>query len=182
MNHQPFEDWLLSKETLDPEQKAGLNQHLQSCSNCANLAAAWQAVEQEIAHTPQAAPAPGFTTRWQARLAEKRAQRQRRIAWWVIALSLLGALGFFLLPNWQRITSLSLSQLLVSGLYSLTLLFARIDSAEVLFRLFLREVNPVIPIAVVSSFATILSVLSLIWIASLVKIYNPLGVQHEARH
>jgi uncharacterized membrane protein YhaH (DUF805 family) len=181
MNHQPFEDWLLSKEPLAQEQEADLRQHLQDCPSCANLATAWQAVEHEIKQTAQAAPAPGFSERWQARLVEKRTQKQRRLAWWVIGLNLSAALGIFLALNYNRLASLSFSKLLVSALYSLTLLFARIDSAEVLVKMLFEEVNPLIPLAVISLTGSILSLLCLVWIASLLKIYIPQGARNEAR-
>jgi len=181
MNHQPFEDWLLSKEPLAQEQEAGLRQHLEECPSCANLAAAWQAVEHEIKQTAQATPAPGFSERWQARLVETRAQKQRRLAWWVIGLNFSAALGIFLALNWNRLASLSFSKLLVNALYSLTLLFARIDSAEVLVRMLFEEVNPLIPLAVISLTGTILSLLCLVWIASMLKIYIPQGARNETR-
>jgi hypothetical protein len=180
MNHQPFEEWLLSKEPLAQGQEADLRQHLQECPSCANLTTAWQAVAYEIKQTAQAAPAPGFSQRWQARLAEKHAQKQRRLAWWVMGLNLSTALGIFLALNWNHLANLSFSNLLVNGLYSLTLLFARIDSAEILVRMLFEEVNPLIPLAFISLTGSILSLLCLVWIASLIKIYNFLGEYPKA--
>jgi hypothetical protein len=179
MNHQPFEDWLLSKEPITPEQETELRQHLHDCPDCTNLAFTWQAVAQELERAPQAAPAPGFGNRWQARLAEKRAQKQRRFTWWVIGLNLSAALGIFLALNLHRLSSLSFSQLLVSALYTFTLILARIDSAEVLFKLFFSEVNPLIPLGIISVIGTSLSVLSLIWIFSMWKIFIPQGARNE---
>ena len=34
MNHQPFENWLLSEEPLPPENKRELDTHLQTCDQC----------------------------------------------------------------------------------------------------------------------------------------------------
>ena len=177
MNHQPFEDWLLSKEALTQEQEAELHQHLQDCLACTNLATAWQAVEHEIKQAPQAAPAPRFNERWQARLAEKRTQKQRRLAWWMSA-----ALGILLALNWNRLAGLSFANLLVNALYSFTLLSARIESAETLARILFAEVNPLIPLGVISFTGCVLTLLCLIWIASMLKIFIPQGVRNEARH
>jgi len=182
MNHQPFEDWLLSDEPIDQEQEANLRQHLNDCPQCTTLSQALQSVEQEMARTPQVSPASGFTERWQARLAAKLAQQQRRLVWCAIGFSLSAALGIFLALNWNRLASLSFSKLLALALYSITLTFARIGSAQVLFKLLLEDVNPVIPIAFVALFATSLSVLCLVWIVTMWKIYIPQGVRHETYH
>ena len=182
MNHQPFEDWLLSDEPLDQEQETSLRQHLTDCLKCTTLSQVWQSVEQELARTPQISPAPGFTERWQARLAEKRAQMQRRLVWWAIGFSSSAALGIFLALNWNRLASFSFSKLLALALYSFTMLFARIDSAQVLFKLFFEDVNPIFPVAFVAVIATGLSILSLIWIVTMWKIYIPQGARHEAHN
>ena len=180
MNHQPFEDWLLSDESLDQEQETSLRQHLTDCPKCTTLSQVWQSVEQELARTPQISPAPGFTERWQARLAEKRAQKQRRLVWWAIGFSSSAALGIFLALNWNRLASFSFSKLLALALYSITLLFARIGSAQVLFRLFFEDVNPIFPVAFIAVIATGLSILSLVWIVTMWKIYIPQGARNEA--
>jgi hypothetical protein len=182
MNHQPFEEYLLSKEPLNQEQEADLRQHLQQCPACANLSCAWQEVELELKQTAQAAPARGFGERWQARLAEKRAQQQRRVAWWVIGVNLGVAVGIFLALNWDRLANLSISRLLFTTLYSITLLSARIDSAGALVRILFEEVNPLIPLAIISLVASVISMLCLVWIASLFKIYIPQGARNEVRH
>ena len=181
MNHQPFEEWLLSKEALTQEQEAALHQHLQDCLACTHLAAAWQTVEHEIKQAPLAAPAPGFNQRWQARMAEKRARMQRRLAWWMIGINLSAALGIFLALNWNRLASLSFTNLLVTALFSFTLLSARIESTEALVKILFTEVNPLIPLGMVSFIGCIVTLLCLIWIASMFKIFIPQGARNEAR-
>ena len=180
MNHQPFEDWLLSDQSLDVEQETSLRQHLTDCPKCTTLSQALQSVEQEMARAPQLSPAPGFAGRWQARLAEKRAQKQRRLVWWAIGINLSAALGIFLALNWNRLASISVAKVLALALYTITLLFARIGSAQVLLRLLFEDVNPIIPIAIIAMAATGLSVLSLIWIVMMWKIYIPQGARNEA--
>jgi hypothetical protein len=182
MNHQPFEDWLLSDEALDPEQETNLRQHLSGCPKCTDLSQALQSVEQEMVRAPQLSPAPGFTERWQARLVEKRAQKQRSIVWWAIGVNLSAALGIFLALNWNRLASFSFSKLLALALYSITLLFARIGSAQVLFRLFFEDVNPIFPVIFIAVIATGLSILSLVWIVTMWKIYIPQGARNEAHN
>jgi anti-sigma factor RsiW len=182
MNHQPFENWLLSHEQLDPQQETELDQHVKSCAGCANLAQAWQNVEAELKRAPQAAPAPGFSHRWQAVLAQKRSKRQRRMIGWIIALNLAAALAIFTALNWEQLANLSFPGLLVSALYTLTLVFARIDSAQLLIRLLLETANPVILIMAATIVGTGICALSLTWMFSIYKIFLPQGVRNEARY
>ena len=75
MNHQPFEGWLLNDTPLTAEQKRQLDSHVRNCTYCAALART-----EKVLHAARLAePAPGFVTRFQARLlAQKAADRRRR--------------------------------------------------------------------------------------------------------
>ena len=84
MNHQPFEEWLLSEEPITPEQKRKLDLHLRSCEYCSALAETGKVLQS----VTLASPAEGFTARFQARLAEHKIVDRRRKLW--------GA-GFFLI-------------------------------------------------------------------------------------
>lgn len=81
MNHKPFEEWILDRPSLTGEEQQALQQHLAVCPNCRMLAEKWAGVRVELSAPAQMAPAPGFARRWQAGLAERRLQEQRRQAW-----------------------------------------------------------------------------------------------------
>ena len=106
-NHQPFEDWLFSSETLTEEQSRALQEHLISCDHCRCLAAGWHEVEGELKAASDISPAPGFANRWQVRLASQRAQRQKRQAAYFLIFSvgsaflLLVALSILVWPVFQ---------------------------------------------------------------------------------
>ena len=75
MNHQPFEEWLLTEKLISPKQKLELDAHLRSCSYCSALAETGKALRS----VKKVSPAAGFTSRFQARLvAQKAAERRRR--------------------------------------------------------------------------------------------------------
>lgn len=101
MDHQPFEFWLTSDETLRPEDERKLHEHLESCESCRQLSNAWVEV-QELFREPQLAlPSPGFSERWQAKLAEYQLSEveryHRRISWIFFAVmsgAALVLLGF----------------------------------------------------------------------------------------
>lgn len=89
MNHQPFRDWLLSTEELTPEQKRGVHEHLKACETCRQLHVAWKEVDAVFHQSPLAAPMPGFSTRFQARLQEYQEKQQVRRVWLSIGISFI---------------------------------------------------------------------------------------------
>jgi hypothetical protein len=103
MNHQPFETWLLNDQPLSPEEKRELDGHLRDCQHCTNLAETGLALRT----TRMVSPAPGFTSRFQARLEAQRIAQRRRNLWGVILFTLtgLGLVAWMLAPLMEGIAS-----------------------------------------------------------------------------
>jgi hypothetical protein len=95
MYHRPFEDWLLDEEPLTTEQAALLQEHLRSCTSCAQLAHAWKKVEVDLHRAPMLAPQMGFTDRWQRRLEVEQQKLHRRQVVAALGFSLGGAALLF---------------------------------------------------------------------------------------
>ncbi len=82
MNHQPFESWLLSGETLSPEDELALTKHVRACEKCRALESDLQQVDQLFAGVEMVNPPSGFVNRWQARLVqEKQNEAKKRYLW-----------------------------------------------------------------------------------------------------
>lgn len=95
--HLPYEEWLLAQsdpraEGLSAEQQQMLRQHLAECVECQRLAEGWQGARDSLRRAAQIAPAPGFTQRWQERLAQERQRMHRRQSLAMLAFSLFCAL------------------------------------------------------------------------------------------
>jgi hypothetical protein len=106
MNHQPFRNWLLSEEALSPEQAQSLKEHLASCDACRQIEPSWKEVELAFTKSPEMMPRPGFTQRWQARLAVQEAHWQSRSGWLSIAATALVAViisGYIATQVWAII-------------------------------------------------------------------------------
>ena len=88
MNHRPFEDWLLNEQHLTSAEKQDLEAHLRGCKYCSALAE----TGVELRTVRKVSPAPGFTARFQQRLAAQRIAERRRKLWGLIVF-LLGGLG-----------------------------------------------------------------------------------------
>ena len=97
MNHRPFREWMHAvldgasgEAALTPGARRELEAHLATCGECQVTWAALSEVQRLFALEPMAAPRPGFTGRFQARLAQR--QARPRVIWGAVALG-LGAVG-----------------------------------------------------------------------------------------
>jgi len=99
MDHLPFEDWILNNEPLTSRQKQDLAAHLQECRTCTAL----REVDLALGNVRQAEPAPGFSARFQVRLAEQRQAMKRRnaIGFSLLAVAVLGGTAVFAFPYLQ---------------------------------------------------------------------------------
>lgn len=166
MNHQPFKEWLLSDEPLTAEQSRVLSEHLQGCASCSQLETGWSEVQALIQRRPEAAPAPGFTDRWQARLAARHLKKQRQQVWIALGLILLAAIllaGYLFLQASSVLRSPS--QLLLLWISQLTNLYGTLYELREYLR-FLFRVMPIVPITSVILAVGVLSFLSVSWVAT----------------
>ena len=77
MNHQPFEDWLLSDKSITQEQKRELDLHMRTCAYCGALVETGIALKSAKKVSPQA----GFVARFQTHLAARKLAERRRRLW-----------------------------------------------------------------------------------------------------
>ena len=95
MNHKPYLDWMhaaldAGEARLAPDQQAQFDAHLADCAECQSLWDVLCEADRLFAAAPLAAPRPGFTGRFKARLAQ---QRSRPKAVWGALVLGLGAVG-----------------------------------------------------------------------------------------
>jgi anti-sigma factor RsiW len=183
MNHEPYEEWLLSGEELNADQQLSLDEHLAICTECAGLATAWQAVRQVMLAAPQVEPAPGFTGRWQKRLAKRRADAARRNTW--IAL-LVCAGGIILtivglaMPEIQGIPSPI--QLLSSLVFNVAEVIVTAQNAGIWVLSLLRGVPLYIPLLFWIAISTALLLWSLVWMIGIWRLPHLQRSQNEIHH
>jgi len=175
MNHQPFEEWLLDDVALTTEQKHDLDQHLRSCVYCSALAEIGKALHS----VTMASPAEGFTTRFQARLAEhKIADRRRKL--WGAGLFLIGGLSLLLwLASPSLIAFASSPENWVAtfvewGIFLITTLQAFAQAGEVFLHVIPGFLPPFAWMIIISGFAG----MSLLWSVSIWRFVRiPQGVK-----
>jgi len=164
MNHRPFEDWLLNEQPLTPEKKRDLQVHLQDCAHCTALAE----VNLELRSVKMAAPAAGFTLRFQKRLAAQRVleRRNRLVGAAILSAGGLGLAAWYAAPYLIRFVG-SPAEWISAGVgFLLTLLsMARAigDIGSILFRVLPGFIPPFAWLVLISAFCG----LGLLWAVSI---------------
>lgn len=175
MSHQPYETYLFSGEPLNPDQQSSLEAHLLTCEGCAHLAHAMDHLDQAFFNSTAPSPKPGFTDRFQVRLAARRQERQTRNLW-------LMTIGLFTLAGLIISTILLLHLNQINWAYELTQFIARTSLLAAQIRQFLNFLKPLrvalplfIPfmLTLMTTALASISVIFVIWFQSLIKLYTP---------
>ena len=173
-NHLHIEEWLLSASSLTPDEQSLLQEHLKSCESCRQLSEAWQEVEYQLKATQMRSPEPGFTGRWQSRLAQDQHRRQRWQAIYVvglcsgIALVLILFLGVWAWPVIRN----PLPYLLVWG-YQLTTTFYFFSGIGRALETVVRTLLGLVPGTLWVAILVALGSLGVIWIVAFRKLTSP---------
>lgn len=121
MSHQPFETWMLDQNNLTTEQEAALQAHLANCADCRKIQTGWQAAHLSLKSVRMSRPAPGFSHRFSASLAERRALQahRRQVRNLILGLS-LGLIATAALLAAVIFTFSSPAEMLVNGVEAIT--------------------------------------------------------------
>lgn len=174
MNHLPFEEWLLNSSPITAEQQRDLDLHLRTCGYCFALAETGKV----LSTAKMAAPTPGFTMRFQARLAERKiADRRRKL--WGAALFTLGGLVLLMWAVGPYLASFIASPAtwisVVVGWFVFvgTTLFALLDAGMVILSVIPNFLPPFAWLVLLSTFAGA----GLLWSVSIWRLVRtPQGV------
>jgi hypothetical protein len=164
MNHQPFEDWLLSDKLIDPKQKLELDAHLRICSYCSALAETGKALRM----VKKVSPATGFSARFQARLAMQRAVERRRRLWGAVlftfgGLVMLMGIAAPYLASFFASPATWITSVIEWGVFLFTTLQAMAQAGSVLVDIIPGFIPPFAWMVVISALAGIL----LLWSVSI---------------
>lgn len=182
MNHLPYEEWLLSDTELTADEQEALRNHLQTCSDCQRLAGAWRSVASAIITTPVVAPAPGFTERWQARLVERRAARQRRQTGLVLLACVSAAIVTLVALALPQVGGLpSWVELMGGFLGTISQMFSTLANIQDVLGAILMNIPLGTPLLLWIVFSCTLVFWSLIWMLTIWRLPKMRRSQNEAR-
>ena len=164
MNHRPFEDWLLNEQPLTPTERRDLDAHLRTCKQCTALAET--GLELRAAH--MVAPAPGFTARFEKRLAAQRIVDRRRRLWGVIVF-LLGGAGLLLWLTAPYLLTLisSPGQWITTAISTVLFIATSMQALGEVMLVLLRVIPGVVPTYMWLVLFSVLAGLGLLWTVSI---------------
>ncbi len=174
MNHQPFEDWLLNDKSISQEQKRELDIHMRTCPYCSALAETGIALKS----VKKASPQVGFTTRFQARLAERKLVERRRRLWGTLLFTFGGLVLLMWLASPYLLTFLSapatwIAALVQWGVFIITTIEALAQAGSVFVRIIPDFLSPFAWMVLLSALAGV----SLLWTVSIWRFVRvPRGV------
>ena len=174
MNHQPFEDWLLNDKPLTQEQKRELDMHMRTCAYCAALAETGLALNS----VEKASPQPGFTNRFQTRLAERKLAEQRRRLWGSVLFTLGGLTLLLWISSPYLFMFLAapatwIAALVQWGIFVITTIEALAQAGSVFVRIIPDFLSPFAWMVLLSAIAGV----SLLWTVSIWRFIRvPRGV------
>jgi hypothetical protein len=170
MEHQPFENWILSGDPLNPTQTKDLNDHLLVCSHCTCIKEGISNVEDLFKSATFESPSPGFARRFQI-MATQREEEARRLQsyfflGWTMIVTVIVSIGY--------LTALLLTQSpaeVISGLMSSVINAAfQLDSMLHLIKAWIQIIPLPITLAIFAGSASLVVLLTSGWIISVWKI------------
>lgn len=175
MSHQPFENWILTDEPLEPDQQQALETHLEGCEDCNTISNAWMEISETIAISQTPEPAPGFTQRWHNRLALRENQRQQQKMWML-------TLGLFFLAGVISLVLIIYNQTTKNMFYEMSQVIAnfslfavRINKIWTVSTAFIKNFPIILPIFITCGVGMLaaLGALFITWLGSMYKLFSP---------
>ena len=171
MSHPRFEAMLFERDDLEANDRLALEQHLQDCDACCRIASNWAVIEGQLQKAPMLTPMPGFTQRFQVRLAQRRRRRRGGLALGLMFTASIALLVLAILFGSGLLTLVSPGiRYLLKSLSSL-LLFSGVmqvftDFIGLMLERLVANVSPGTWI----SYSTVFSGLALIWFVTMYKL------------
>lgn len=164
MNHQPFEEWLLNNTPINAKQKRELEAHVRTCAYCAALVK----TDKALRDLRMTSPVSGFVSRFEARLAARKAADRKRRLLGIILLAVAGStlLFWFAAPYLSEFLASPagwIAALVEWGVFFITTLMASLQAGAVILDVLVRFLPPFAWLVIISGAAAV----SLVWSISI---------------
>ncbi|MEI8132276.1 MAG: hypothetical protein WCG34_07575 [Leptolinea sp.] len=120
MEHQPFENWILSGESLTTSQSAELDNHLVVCQHCQFTQEGIMGVEDLLKSATIEAPSPGFTNRFRYLAASRKEEAKRLQSYFflggILAATVLVSFGYFAILLLTQSPAIVISNLMTNAI------------------------------------------------------------------
>lgn len=170
MEHQPFENWILSETPLTSSQEVDLDSHLAICSHCREIKEGILSVEDLFRSATFESPSPGFAQRFKE-MAIQREEDARRmqsyffLGWTLIATVIvsLGYIGTLMLTSSPASVISDIMSSAVTAAY-------QFDKMIHLLKAWMQVIPLPITLAIVAGSAGLVVLLTSGWVISVWKV------------
>ena len=180
MKHSQYKELILSDSALNSDQQKALEQHISTCKECRQLRNTWMSCQKTLTHVKMAAPAPGFTRRWEETLARKirlETVRQHRLT--VAGLVLVGFIASLI----YLIASGSLMHVLANSFTSIVQFMIAISQGLATVGYWLKRLPIAVPLVTGFVLFGLLTAFLMTTVFTLWNINNRKKIAHETtRH
>jgi hypothetical protein len=170
MEHQPFENWILSGELLSPSQTTELTSHLLICQHCQSVKEGIMGVEDLLKSATFESPSPGFSNRFRY-MAARRKEEARRLQSYFFLGGILAATVLVSIVYFAIILLTQSPMDVIANLMSSTISLAfRIDELMALLQIWVRYIPWPVSLALAAISASLVILLTSGWLISVWKV------------
>ncbi len=105
MKSRQLDHWPMDERDLTAAERSRLEQELKDSPQLQKELSAWQSIEASFQEAPMVSPEPGFTRRWQTRLAARREHRSQRQVNWLLGLLMMGIISALIFIGLDTLSS-----------------------------------------------------------------------------
>jgi hypothetical protein len=170
MEHQPFENWILSETPLTASQEIDLDVHLAICTHCRSIKDGMLSVEDLFRSATFESPSPGFSQRFKIMAAQREEDVRRMqsyffLGWTLIATVIvsLGYIGTLMLTSSPAGVISDIMSSAVTAAY-------QFDQMIQLLKTWMQVIPVPITLAIVAGSAGLVVLLTSGWVISVWKV------------
>jgi len=179
MEHQPFENWILSGESPTASQLAELASHLVFCQHCQFTQEAILGVENLLSSATIESPSPGFTNRFRYLAANRKEEAKRLQSYFflggILAATVLVSSGYFTILMLTQSPANLISNLMTNAI---SLAF-EIDELLVALKTWARYVPWPVSLTLGAVISNLVILISSAWLLSVWKVFTRGVKVHE---
>jgi hypothetical protein len=170
MEHQPFENWILSGESLSPSQTTELAGHLMVCQHCQSVKEGIMGVEDLLISATFESPSPGFTNRFRHMAAIRKEEAKRLQSYFflggILAVTVLVSIVYFAI---EMLTQSPMDVILNLMTSTISMAF-RIDELIALLQIWARYIPWPVTMALAAITASLVILLTSGWLITVWKV------------
>jgi hypothetical protein len=170
MEHQPFENWILSETPLTPTQALDLDGHIAICTHCRTIKEGMLSVEDLFRSATFESPSPGFAQRFKVMAAQREEDARRMQSYfflgWTLIATVIVSMGYIGTLMLTSSPAGVISDIMASAVHAAY----QFDTMIHLLKAWMQVIPLPITLAIVAGSASLVVLLTSGWVISVWKV------------